>query len=393
MELRRRGVVVLGATGSVGRNALDVISRFPRRFRATALCAGSNHRALAALARLHRPDAVCLWEGDAAALRKELPRGTRILVGEEGMTEAACAGNADIVLAAASGISCIRPVISAAEAGKRIALANKELLVTAGKFLTAAAKRGGAEILPVDSEHSAVFQVIGRNRREDILRVILTASGGPFRNHTVEQMRSVTVTEALGHPVWRMGAKISVDSATLMNKGLEVIEATWLFGLPPGRIDVVIHPQSVIHSMVEFRDGSVLAQMGIPDMRIPIGYALGYPDRLPLELPRLRPHRMEGWGFEAPDRKRFPALSLAYAAAETGGTAPAVLNGANEEAVRAFLSRRIGFTDIVRVVDRVMSGWGGSFAARSLKDALAADALSRRDARERINRTRRPFPS
>jgi len=263
----------------------------------------------------------------------------------------------------------------------------------AGKFLTAAARRGGAEVLPVDSEHSAVFQVIGQNRREDILRVILTASGGPFRCRTVEEMRSATVPEALGHPVWRMGAKISVDSATLMNKGLEVIEATWLFGLPASRIDVLIHPQSVIHSMVEFRDGSVLAQMGIPDMRIPIGYALSYPERLPMELPRLRPHRMEGWGFESPDRKRFPALSLAYGAAEIGGTAPAVMNGANEEAVRAFLSHRIGFTDIVRVVDRVLSGWAGSFAARTLKDVLEADMLSRRAARERISRSRRPSSS
>jgi 1-deoxy-D-xylulose-5-phosphate reductoisomerase len=391
--MKRRGVAVLGATGSVGRNALDVIGRFPRRFRVTALCAGTNARALAALARIHRPDIVCLSEGDAASLRKELPRGTRVVLGEQGMMEAACAGKADIVLAAASGISSLRPVIAAAEAGKRIALANKELLVMAGKFLTAAAGRGGAEILPVDSEHSAVFQVIGQNRREDILRVILTASGGPFRCRTVEEMRSATVPEALGHPVWRMGAKISVDSATLMNKGLEVIEATWLFGLPASRIDVLIHPQSVIHSMVEFRDGSVLAQMGIPDMRIPIGYALSFPERLPMELPRLRPHRMEGWGFESPDRRRFPALSLAYAAAETGGTAPAVLNGANEEAVRAFLSHRIGFTDIVRVVDRVMSGWAGSFAAKTLKDVLAADTLSRQAARERISRSRRPSPS
>ena len=391
--MTRWGVAVLGATGSVGRNALDVIARFPRRFRVTSLCAGTNARALAALARIHRPDVVCLREGDAASLRKELPRGTRVVIGEPGMTEAACARNADIVLAAASGTSSLRPVIAAAEAGKRIALANKELLVMAGKFLTAAARRGGAEVLPVDSEHSAVFQVIGQNRREDILRVILTASGGPFRCRTLEEMRSATVPEALGHPVWRMGAKISVDSATLMNKGLEVIEATWLFGLPASRIDVLIHPQSVIHSMVEFRDGSVLAQMGIPDMRIPIGYALSYPERLPMELPRLRPHRMEGWGFESPDRKRFPALSLAYGAAEIGGTAPAVMNGANEEAVRAFLSHRIGFTDIVRVVDRVLSGWAGSFAARTLKDVLEADMLSRRAARERISRSRRPSSS
>jgi 1-deoxy-D-xylulose-5-phosphate reductoisomerase len=388
-----RGVVIFGATGSVGRNALDVVDRFPRRFRVEALGARSNGQALAALARRYRPASVCLVDGDAAALRRALPRGTRLLLGEEGMTEAACAAGADIILAAAAGISSIRPVIAAARAGKRIALANKELLVTAGRFVTAAAVRGGAEILPVDSEHSAVFQAIAGSRREDIRRILLTASGGPFRNHSVARMRAATIAEALGHPTWRMGAKISVDSATMMNKGLEVIEATWLFGLPTSRIDVVIHPQSVIHSMVEFHDGSVLAQMGLPDMRIPIGYALAYPERLPLELPRLRPHRMETWAFEAPDRKRFPALSLAYGAAETGGTAPAVLNGANEEAVRAFLERRIGFTDIVRVVDRVLAGWSGTFAARSLPDVLAAEQAAREAARARISRIRRRDPS
>ncbi|HWS15437.1 MAG TPA: 1-deoxy-D-xylulose-5-phosphate reductoisomerase, partial [Candidatus Methylomirabilis sp.] len=316
-----------------------------------------------------------------------------LLFGEEGMREAACAANVDIVLAAASGISSIRPVLSAARQGKRIALANKELLVMAGKFVTAAARRGKGEILPVDSEHSAVFQAIAGHRREDVRRILLTASGGPFRTHTTTRMRSATVAQALGHPTWRMGAKISVDSATLMNKGLEVIEATWLFGLPPSRIDVVIHPQSVVHSMVEFKDGCVMAQMGIPDMRIPIGYAFSYPERLPLELPRLRPHRMKGLVFERPDRKRFPALRLAYAAAETGGSAPAVLNGANEEAVRAFLSGRIAFTDIVRIVDRVLCGWSDSFAARTLQDVLAADAQARRDAQGTISRQRRHRPS
>ena len=309
------------------------------------------------------------------------------------MREAACAENVDIVLAAASGISSIRPVIAAAEQGKRIALANKELLVMAGKFVTAAARRGKAEILPVDSEHSAVFQAIAGRRRDEILRILLTASGGPFRTLTVERMRSASVAQALGHPTWRMGAKISVDSATLMNKGLEVIEATWLFGLPATRIDVVIHPQSVVHSMVEFRDGSVMAQMGVPDMRIPIGYAFSHPGRLPLELSRLRPHRMEGLFFERPDRKRFPALRVAYAAAETGGSAPAVLSGANEEAVRAFLSGEIAFTDIVRVVERVLSAWAAPFTARTLQEVLAADAQARREAQKELYRHRRRRPS
>ncbi|MBP2685899.1 MAG: 1-deoxy-D-xylulose 5-phosphate reductoisomerase [Deltaproteobacteria bacterium] len=309
------------------------------------------------------------------------------------MREAAGAGNVDIVLAAASGISSIRPVLAAAEGGKRIALANKELLVMAGKFVTAAARRGKGEILPVDSEHSAVFQALAGERGEDVRRILLTASGGPFRTHTAARMRSATVSQALVHPTWRMGAKISVDSATLMNKGLEVIEATWLFGLPPSRIDVVIHPQSVVHSMVEFRDGSVMAQMGIPDMRIPIGYAFSYPGRLPLELPRLQPHRTEALTFERPDRKRFPALRLAYAAAETGGSAPAVLNGANEEAVRAFLSGRIAFTDIVRVVERVLSSWARAFTARTLPEVLAADAQARQEAQNEISRHRRHRPS
>jgi 1-deoxy-D-xylulose-5-phosphate reductoisomerase len=389
--LSRLGIAVLGATGSVGRNALDVISRFPRRFRATALCAGTNSRALADLARVYRPDIVCLSGGNRADLRKEFPRGTRLLFGEVGMREAAGAGNVDIVLAAASGI--LDPSRPAAARRKRIALANKERLVMAGKVVTAAARRGKGEILPVDSEHSAVFQAVAGERVEDVRRILLTASGGPFRTHTVARMRSATVSQALGHPTWRMGAKISVDSATLMNKGLEVIEATWLFGLPPSRIDVVIHPQSVVHSMVEFRDGSVMAQMGIPDMRIPIGYAFSYPGRLPLELPRLQPHRMEELTFERPDRKRFPALRLAYAAAETGGSAPAVLNGANEEAVRAFLSGRIAFTDIVRVVERVLSSWARAFTARTLPEVLAADAQARQEAQNEISRHRRHRPS
>ena len=391
--MRRLGIAVLGATGSVGRNALKVISLFPRRFRAAALCAGSNARALADLARVYRPDAVCLSNGNGADLRGLFPPKTRLLFGEEGMLEAACAGNVDIVLAAASGTSSIRPVIAAAESGKRIALANKELLVMAGKFVTAAARRGKGGILPVDSEHSAVFQAIAGHRLEDVRRILLTASGGPFRTYSISRMRTATVAEALGHPTWRMGAKISVDSATLMNKGLEVIEATWLFGLPPARIDVVIHPQSVVHSMVEFRDGSVMAQMGVPDMRIPIGYAFSYPGRLPMELPRLLPHRMGKLAFELPDRKRFPALRLAYSAAETGGSAPAVLNGANEEAVQAFLAGRIAFNEIVRTVERVMDGWSAPFAARTLQDVLDADTLARREAQAGISRKRRPGAS
>lgn len=385
-----RGVAILGSTGSVGRNALGVIARFPRRFRITALCAGRNAGELGEQARRFRPRHVCLSDGSVRGGLGPLPRGTRVLLGEEGMREAACSEGTDIVLAAASGISSLRPVIAAASEGKRIALANKELLVMGGKFLVDAARRGGGGILPVDSEHSAVFQAIEGQRREDISRILLTASGGPFRNRTARQMRNATVEEALGHPTWSMGAKISVDSATLMNKGLEVIEATWLFGLPPSRIDVVIHPQSIVHSMVEFRDGSLIAQLGVPDMRIPIGYALSYPERLPLELPRLMPHRMDGWSFEPPDRKNFPALSLAYAAAAAGGTAPAILNAANEIAVSAFLSGRIRFTDIVRVVETLMAGSRRVRGALTLEHVLSADAEAREEAARTISRMRRP---
>jgi 1-deoxy-D-xylulose-5-phosphate reductoisomerase len=387
---RVKGVAVLGSTGSVGRSALDVIARFPKRFRVAALCARKNAAELSRQARRFRPPFVCLSEEVTVSRLGPLPPGTRVLIGEEGMAEAACAGETDIVLAAASGVTSIRPVIAAARKGKRIALANKELLVMAGKFLVEAAGAGGGGILPVDSELSAVFQAIGGHRKEDIARIILTASGGPFRARTSRQMSNATVEEALGHPTWRMGAKISIDSATLMNKGFEVIEAMWLFGLPPSRIDVLIHPQSIVHSMVEYRDGSLIAQLGVPDMRIPIGYALSYPERLPLELPRLLPHRMDGWVFEPPDRKRFPALSLAYDAAKTGGTAPATLNAANEVAVGAFLSGRIRFTDIVRVVEKSSVAWRRAKRFVTLKDVLRADAEARAETSRTISRMRRP---
>lgn len=385
-----RGVAVLGSTGSVGRNALEVISRFPRRFCVTALCAGKNGEELGEQARRFRPRLVCLSEEGASSRLGRLPRGTQVVFGEEGMREAACSKETDIVLAAASGVSSIRPVIAAASLGKRIALANKELLVMAGKFLVRAAKSGGGGILPVDSEHSAVFQAIEGQRRQDISRILLTASGGPFRGRTLRQMREATVREALGHPTWRMGAKITVDSATLMNKGFEVIEATWLFGISPSRIEVLIHPQSIVHSMVEFRDGSLIAQLGVPDMRIPIGYALSYPERLPLELPRLSPHRMDGWSFEPPDRRNFPALGLAYRAIEAGGTAPAVLNAANEAAVHAFLAGRIRFTGIPRIVENLLGKVAERSGSPTLQDILDADRRAREEAARQISRMRRP---
>ncbi len=382
-------VAVLGSTGSIGRNALDVIARFPKRFRVSALCAGRNAALISEQARRFRPSIVCLADERFRKGLRGLPPRTRVLFGEEGMAEAVGSPRTGIVLAAASGVSSIRPVLMAASLGKRIALANKELLVMAGRFLVESAREGGAEILPVDSEHSAVFQAMGGHRRDDVVRIILTASGGPFRGCTLREMRRATVAEALGHPTWRMGRKITVDSATMMNKGLEVIEATWLFGLPPSRIDVVIHPQSVVHAMVEYRDGSLIAQVGRPDMRLPIAYALSYPERLPMELPRCEPHRMDGWEFEVPDRKRFPALALAYAAASAGGTAPAVMNAGNEVAVEAFLEGRLRFTDIADVVGKVLYRGAGPERQLSLDDILAADAEARGTAAGLISRMRR----
>lgn len=364
-----RRVALLGATGSIGRQALEVIAASPE-LELCALASGSTPL-------------------DDLAVRDGIEHTQ---VGGD-LTELLEASQPDLVLNAVVGFAGVGATLWALERGVTLALANKESLVAAGDLALAAWKRGGGLLLPVDSEHSAVYQAIDGRRGDEILRILLTASGGPFRSHTVARMRSATVAQALGHPTWRMGAKISVDSATLMNKGLEVIEATWLFGLPASRIDVVIHPQSVVHSMVEFRDGSMMAQMGVPDMRIPIGYALSHPGRLPLELSRLRPHRMEGLTFERPDRKRFPALRIAYSAAETGGSAPAVMSGANEEAVLAFLSGRIAFTDIVRVVDRVLSAWAAPFTARSLQEILAADAQARREARNELSRHRRHRPS
>jgi 1-deoxy-D-xylulose-5-phosphate reductoisomerase len=383
-----KGVALLGATGSIGLNALDVVARFPRRFRVTALCAGRNARSLAELAGRFRPRVLCLSEPVPKSELRGLPQRTRVVFGEEGMREAVLSEGTDIVLAAASGVSSIRPVIEAARAGKRIALANKELLVMAGRFLVEASRRGGGELLPVDSEHSAIFQAIEGHRHEDIKRILLTASGGPFRTWSTARMREATVADALGHPTWRMGAKITVDSATLMNKGLEMIEATWLFGLPPSRIDVVVHPQSVVHSMVEYRDGGVIAQLGPPDMRIPIGYALSWPGRLPLELPGIAPHLTGQWAFGEPDVRRFPALRLAYEAAEAGGTAPAVMNAANEVAVEAFLSGRIRFTDIARVVARAVGRTRCGGEAARLEDVLDADRAAREEAGRILSRHR-----
>lgn len=348
-------VSILGATGSIGKSTLDLIERSPGTFEVEALTASVNVEALAdAARRTNAKLAVIADENRLSELRDALS-GTRcrVAAGSSALVEAAT-GDADLVMAAIVGCAGLKPTMAALEAGKTVALANKESLVTAGELMTAAAKRYGATLLPVDSEHNAIFQCLAGDCCHDVERIILTASGGPFRMASAEELRVATPTQAVAHPKWSMGAKISVDSATLMNKGLEVIEAHYLFGLPSGRIDVLIHPQSVVHSLVEFLDGSVLAQLGSPDMRIPIAYALAWPKRMETPARRLDLAEIARLDFEQPDLERFPALRLAREALEQGGSAPAVLNATNEVAVANFLDGRIRFTEIPRLAEQAL---------------------------------------
>jgi 1-deoxy-D-xylulose-5-phosphate reductoisomerase len=373
----RRRIAILGATGSIGKSTLDLIERSPERFEIVAITAATNAEALAAIAR--RTDAKLAVIADETRLRdlQELLIGTscRAAAGEAGLIEAAV-GEAELVIAAIVGCAGLRPVMAAVEAGKVVALANKEALVTAGKLMTDAAIANGATLLPIDSEHNAIFQCLAGSRTEDVSKIILTASGGPFRTASAATIAAATPAQAVAHPNWSMGAKISVDSATLMNKGLELIEAHYLFGLPSERIDILIHPQSVIHSMVEFIDGSVLAQLGSPDMRIPIAYALAWPERLDTPARRLDLTSIARLDFEAPDVTRFPALHLAREALEGGGAAPIVLNAANEIAVASFLAGAIRFTDIVKLVGRALDE-AGSVKPRSIDDVLDIDRVTR----------------
>ena len=375
--MTRRTIAILGATGSVGTSTLDLVERSPERFEVVALTAAQNVAALAAAARRTRARLAVI---DDAALLPELEErlagsGCRAATGRAALNEAA-AGEAEWVMAAIVGCAGLEPVMAAVEAGRTLALANKESLVTAGSLMIDAARRSGATILPVDSEHNAIFQCLAGSRVEDVARIILTASGGPFRTRTLADMAAMTPVEAVAHPNWSMGAKISVDSATMMNKGLELIEAHHLFGLPSERIDILVHPQSVIHSMVEYVDGSTIAQLGSPDMRIPIAHTLAYPERIatpaaPLDLARIR--KLE---FEVPDSTRFPALRLARQALEAGGGEAIVLNAANEIAVAAFLAGRIGFLDIVRLVERAIAQTAAP-APRSIADVLDIDRAAR----------------
>ncbi|MEX6723938.1 1-deoxy-D-xylulose-5-phosphate reductoisomerase [Parapedomonas caeni] len=373
-----RAITILGATGSIGRSTLDLVGRQPDRYRCLALTAHSNVDELAEAARRFRPElAVVADERHYGALKDALAgTGIEAAAGAEAVT-AAAALPADWVMAAIVGAAGLQPTLAAVRRGATVAIANKEALVCAGDIVTKAANDAGSRLLPVDSEHNAIYQVFDAERPERVSRVILTASGGPFRTFTLGQMQAVTPEQAVAHPVWSMGAKISVDSATLMNKGLEVIEAHHLFPVTPDQLEVLVHPQSVVHSLVEYVDGSVLAQLGTPDMRTPIAYTLAWPDRVATPCRRLDLAAIGQLSFEAPDTARFPALNLAWSALRAGAGAPAVLNAANEVAVQAFLDRRIGFLDIAAIVAEVLSRLGAP-AVDDLGAVMAADQEARR---------------
>ncbi|MGQ0793813.1 MAG: 1-deoxy-D-xylulose-5-phosphate reductoisomerase [Deltaproteobacteria bacterium] len=376
-----KNISVLGSTGSIGRQTLEVISMFPEKFRVSGLAAGKNSALLKEQILKFKPVVVSVQdEGYARALSSEL-RGLRVevLCGESGAEAVASESGADVVVSAMVGAAGLKPTIAAARAGRNIALANKEALVMAGAILIDEAARRKIDILPVDSEHSAILQALGANGRECVKRLILTASGGPFLRTSADRLENVSIEAALNHPTWKMGKKITIDSATLMNKGFEVIEAKWLFGTDARNISVWIHPQSIVHSMVEFHDGSIIAQMGLPDMRIPISYAMSYPDRMPMNRNRASAADFGGLTFEDADVGQFPALSLAYSALEEGGTMPAAMNGANEAAVSAFLEGRIGFTQIIATVARVMDKHI-PLAGSELSHVLEADLWARRAA-------------
>ncbi|HWR06532.1 1-deoxy-D-xylulose-5-phosphate reductoisomerase [Sporomusa sp.] len=348
-------VAVLGSTGSVGTQALDVIAANLDRYKVTVLAAYKNDKLLAEQIEYFKPQLAVLIDKQAADRMVSKYRGpTKILTGEEGLLEAATFHQTDTVLTALVGFAGLDPTIAAIKAKKNIALANKETLVAAGEFVMSLAKQYNVNIYPVDSEHSAVFQCLQGENKKQIRRIILTASGGPFRGRTALELEDVTVADCLRHPNWSMGQKITIDSATLANKGLEVIEARWLFGVEYEQIDVCVHPQSIIHSMVEFIDGSVISQMGMPDMRLPIHYALSYPERMPSNCPRLDFSSLSALTFEVPDTVNFPALRLAYEAGKGSGTMPCVFNAANEVAVYAFLNNEISFLDIPKVIGYTM---------------------------------------
>ncbi|MGD0226435.1 MAG: 1-deoxy-D-xylulose-5-phosphate reductoisomerase [Terriglobia bacterium] len=388
-----QGLCILGSTGSIGQNCLRVVESLPDRFRIVALSAGKNLEALAAQVVKHYPKIVVVSQREfKEPLRERLKqlgytRRVRISFGVEGQVEASTHDSVDFVVSASHGTTGLVATYEAVCAGKRVGLANKETLVAAGELVMRAAAKQRTEVLPIDSEHCAVHQCLRAGQRKEIKRIILTASGGPFLKTPLRLFDSLSPEQALKHPIWRMGGRITIDSATLVNKGLEIIEAHWLFGAAPGQIDVVIHPESIIHSMVEFVDGSVVAQLGVPDMRIPIQYALTYPDRMPiaeegLQLDLISAGRLH---FGKPDTKRFPSLDLAREALAQGGIMPCVLNAADEVAVEAFLNNRLRFSAIPRVIEEVMRQMDSYRRVHSMDDVLEGDREARRRAAQVIS--------
>ncbi len=382
-------IALLGATGSIGVSTLDIIAAYPDQYEVVCLSAGNNLRRLKEQIDRFRPRLVSVISEEAARdLQRELgTKGPEVCCGVEGLIACASHQEVHMVVTAVVGAAGLVPTMAAIEAGKDIALANKETLVAAGPLVMAAVARKGVRLYPVDSEHSAIFQSLQGHRRQDVRRLILTASGGPFRDRPQADLARVTLADALAHPNWNMGRKITIDSATMMNKGLEVIEARWLFDLPADRIAVHIHPQSIVHSMVEYVDGAVMAQLGIPDMKTPIAYALSYPERLPLDQPPLDLCALKNLSFFEPDLKKFPCLDLAYQALSCGGTAPAVLNAANEVIVEAFLQQQIGFLDIAATLQAVLDRHDCA-PLEQIDDALRADLWGRQQARRVLAKTR-----
>lgn len=378
-----RTVSILGSTGSVGRSTLAVVDAFPDDLRVVGLAAGANIELLAAQVKKYRPELVSVrTESDVPRLRAMVGDAVEIVSGSGGASDVASMPSASAVIAAIVGAAGIPPVHAALKAGKRVGIANKEVLVAAGDVMTRTAREHGGEILPVDSEHNAVHQAIRCGTPQEIERIILTASGGPFLRRELETFDDISIDAALAHPTWKMGSKISIDSATMMNKGLEVIEAHHLFSLPAERIDILIHPQSIVHSMVEYIDGSIIAQLSTTDMKFPIQYALLYPDRVKAPFARLDLARIRTLDFLPVDPRRFPAVELAYEACRTGGSMPAVLNAANEIAVERFLAGELSFTAIVEIVSRVLERHAGKVApVGSVEDALEWDRWARNEAR------------
>jgi 1-deoxy-D-xylulose-5-phosphate reductoisomerase len=382
-----KNIAILGSTGSVGTSTLDVVTAHPERFRVVALAAGHNLGVLRAQIKVHQPKVVGVARSEDARTLADEFGATRFVSGSEGLEEVACCEAAEMVVAALVGSVGLAPTLAAVRAGKNIALANKETLVVAGSLVMDEVRRAGVELLPVDSEHNAIHQALRVGPEGSAVRLVLTASGGPFRSSSVEEMARATVDDALDHPTWRMGPKITVDSATMMNKGLEIIEAHHLFGFPEDRIDVVVHPQSLVHSLVEYVDGTTIAQLAVNDMRHPILYALSWPDRLENLLPRLDLVGAPALTFEAPDEVRFPALGLARSALRAGGEMPAVLNAANEVAVAAFLEGRCTLPAVAATVAETLDGWNNhNRPLEDLDQALAADREARGLARNRMRK-------